>query len=238
MPYTNLFKKMKPTVKSAKILKKMNTSILKSYFTKDLVALKKKWATESLDILDVKVTLIGKPHHKGPLLLLGNHISYLDIPLLMSVVPEVSFLSKKEIKYWPVIGAATKRAHTIFVKRGSPESRAQSKKIIEKSLSKDKSVIAAFPAGTTTMRESIPWRYGLFETAFVRKVKIQPFRIRYVPKRKVAFIDDDEFLPHILELSRLKKIHAVIEFHEPVDVIDPIQCSQRWHKWAQEFVKK
>lgn len=237
MPYRALLKKVSPTLKTAHIFQKMNVSIVKSYFTKDLVRLKQKWAEGVLHTLNVKAKVIGKPRQHGPLLLLGNHISYLDIPLLMSIVPQVSFLSKQEVSRWPIVGAATKRAHTIFVKRGSPESRAQTKKIIETSLAKNKSLIAAFPAGTTTMKEQIPWRYGLFETAFVRKIKIQPFRIRYAPKRKVAFIDDDEFLTHLHQMADLKKIHAVIEFHEPVDVIDPVKCSQKWQAWTQEFLK-
>ncbi|MFZ3230583.1 MAG: lysophospholipid acyltransferase family protein [Pseudobdellovibrio sp.] len=239
MPYKALIKKINPALKSAYIFQRMNYFILKSYFSKDLVHVKKAWAQDLLNILNSNVTIIGKPVHKGPLLLIGNHISYADIPVIMSIVPQVSFLSKSEVALWPIIGAATRRAQTIFVKRGSPESRAQSKKIIEKSLTKDKALIAAFPAGTTSMKETIPWRYGLFETAFVRKIKIQPFRLRYAPQRKVAFIDDDDFLPHLHQLAKQKKIHVVIEFHEPVEVLDPIKCSQRWQKWTQEFsVKK
>jgi len=238
MPYKYLLNKLQPSIKTVQIFQKLNSSIFKSYFTNDLVSLKQEWAKSVLNILNIQVTVIGKPVHKGPLLLLGNHISYLDIPLLMSIVPEVSFLSKQEVKFWPVIGAATKRANTIFVKRGSPNSRAKSKKIIEHSLDKKKSIIAAFPSGTTTLNEKTPWRYGLFETAFVRKTKIQPFRIRYAPKRKVAFIDDDQFLPHLTQLTRLKKIHAVIEFHDPVDVHDPITCSQRWQAWSKKGISK
>jgi hypothetical protein len=54
----------------------------------------------------------------------------------------------------------------------------------------------------------------------------------------VAFIDDDQFLPHLTQLARLKKIHAVIEFHDPVDVHDPITCSQRWQAWSKKIVSK
>lgn len=234
MPYKKLMKNLKPTVKTVQIFNTLNKSIFKSYFTKDFQKLKQQWATDVLGLLNVELKVIGTPKLKGPLLLLGNHISYLDIPVIMSVVPQVSFLGKHEASRWPIIGAAAKRADTIFVKRGSPESRAQSKKIIEKSLAKEKAMIAAFPSGTTTLKENVPWRYGLFETAYVRKVKIQPFRIRYAPKRKVAYIDDDQLLPHVHQLTGLKKIHAVIEFHEPVDVIDPIKCSQRWQKWTTQ----
>jgi 1-acyl-sn-glycerol-3-phosphate acyltransferase len=238
MPYQALLKKIKPSIKVAYIFERLNFYIIKSYFARDLVQVKKEWAQELLKIINAKVTVLGNPRQKGPLLLLGNHVSYADVPIIMSVAPQVSFLSKKEISWWPIVGAATRRAHTIFVQRNSHESRAKSKKTIEKSLTNDKALIAAFPAGTTSVQENIEWRYGLFETAYVRKIKIQPFRIRYVPLRKVAFVGDDEFLPHLHNLLKIKKIRAVIEFHEPVDVDDPIECSGKWHSWAQEFVKK
>lgn len=231
-----ILKKMTPALKAAYVFQRMNFYILKSYIAKDIVAIKKRWAQELLQILNSEVKVIGTPVQKGPLLLLGNHISYADIPVIMSVVPAVSFLSKQEIARWPIIGTATRRAHTVFVKRGSPESRAESKKIIENSLTKNHSIIAAFPAGTTSLQETIPWRYGLFETAFQKKIKVQPFRIRYTPMREVAYIDDDEFLLHLHNLAQLKKIKAEIEFHEPVEIIDPVACSQKWQAWTQEFL--
>ena len=236
MPYKALLNTVAPTLKTAYIFKRLNFYILKSYFSNDFVSVKKQWANELLKILNANVTVKGTPIHKGPLLLLGNHMSYADIPVIMSVVPEVSFLSKSEVAWWPIIGTATKRAHTIFVKRGSPESRAETKKIIEMNLTKNKAIIAAFPAGTTSLKEDIPWRFGLFETAFNNKIKIQPFRLKYTPLRELAYIDDDELLPHLQQMAKLKKIHVEIEFHEPVDVIDPEKCSQRWQAWAQQFL--
>jgi 1-acyl-sn-glycerol-3-phosphate acyltransferase len=49
--------------------------------------------------------------------LVGNHLSYLDIPLLMQSSPNISFVAKEEVGRWPVIGAGAHALNTIFVKR-------------------------------------------------------------------------------------------------------------------------
>lgn len=236
MPIQYVVTKLNSSYKTFRVFQTMNSAIIKSYFTNDLITLKKKWASTALKVLNIETKVIGAPRQSGPLLLLGNHISYLDIPLIMAVAPQVSFLSKQELKRWPIIGPAAKKAHTIFVKRGCAESRSLTRQIIEDSLSNEKALIAAFPAGTTTMNETISWRHGLFHTAHSKKIKIQPFRIHYSTKRTVAYIDDDRFFPHLFKLSHLKKIHAVIEFHEPVDIVDPVLCSLRWQTWTQENI--
>lgn len=64
----------------------------------DVVNLKSLWAKEILQHLNLNVQIIGKPSSENlPSLLVGNHISYLDIPILMAACPDVSFVSKKEV---------------------------------------------------------------------------------------------------------------------------------------------
>ena len=61
-------------------------------------------------------------------LFISNHLSYLDIPVLGSILP-LRFVAKSEVKYWPIIGFLSKLASTVFIKRVRSDSLHQKKKI-------------------------------------------------------------------------------------------------------------
>jgi len=69
-----------------------------------------------LKILGVKVKLIGKKAYIRPLILAGNHTSYIDIIILGSIMP-ICFIAKQEIKSWFLFGFLAKMQNTIFIKR-------------------------------------------------------------------------------------------------------------------------
>lgn len=197
--------------------------------------LKLQWAQEFLSRLRVELEICGEISEQQSLLFLGNHISYLDIPLLMSTVRGLSFVAKEEISAWPVIGAAAKKVETVFVKRESGSSRKMARQSIQEALEKGQRV-ALFPSGTTCLYENKSWRKGAFEIAHEQDLFFQPFRISYSPLRAVAYIDDD-FLPvHLYNLLGHERIHAKIEFHEPVKIKDPIADCEYWQNWTREFV--
>jgi 1-acyl-sn-glycerol-3-phosphate acyltransferase len=197
--------------------------------------LKKSWSSRLLDHFRVQLSVIGRPYIQDEsLVFVGNHISYLDIPVLMAAEPKISFVSKKEVKYWPVIGFAASRAGTIFVSRGKKESRNAVKEQIANHLSKNVHRVAIFPSGTTAIHHSAKWRKGAFEIAKSKNIKVQPFRIKYDPLDVVSYVGDDTFITHLYQLFKLKNIKASIEFHEPVFVTDPILDCQRWKEWCEE----
>lgn len=226
-----------PIIRTSAIFANLTLNLANCYVSAEIDILKKKWSDNILEHLKVNLKVIGAPAHKGPLLILGNHISYLDIPVLLSLVPHISFLSKSEVKYWPLIGALAYKLDTVFVKRGCSKSRQVSRESISKALLSEQKVIAGFPSGTTSLSEAKPWRHGLFEVAYSSKVPVQPFRIKYEPLRPVAYIDEDQFLNHLYKLVQLKEINVTIEFNEPIMIKNPSDCSAYWHKWAQEFLQ-
>ena len=69
-----------------------------------------------LKILGVKVRLIGKKTSIRPLVLSGNHTSYIDIIILGSIMP-ICFIAKQEIKSWFLFGFLAKMQNSIFIKR-------------------------------------------------------------------------------------------------------------------------
>lgn len=197
----------------------------------DMVALKKQWAKKLVGNFQIDVQVEGEVSEDPSTLFVGNHISYVDIPVLMSVVKDLTFVAKAEIKNWPVIGAAASKAGTVFVKRDSGNSRLDARHGIKSALIDGKR-IAVFPSGTTTLKEELPWKVGAFKIANEAGAKIQPFRITYTPKREVAYIDDDIIMSHVFNLTKVPSILAKVEFHTPTSIIDPVQDCKRMQDWV------
>ncbi|MBC7540224.1 MAG: 1-acyl-sn-glycerol-3-phosphate acyltransferase [Bacteriovorax sp.] len=201
----------------------------------EIVNVKSLWAKDIINHFKINIQIIGKPTKQNePCLFVGNHISYLDIPILIHGCPELSFVSKKEVKSWPVIGYAAVKMQTIFIERSNANSRAAAKNQIATSLLTNKQKLAIFPSGTTSIIPTPFWKKGAFEIAVLNNIKVQPFRIRYEPKRAAAYIDADNFLVHMYQLFILKKIDVTLEFHEPVYIKDSIEECSYWKKWCEE----
>lgn len=200
----------------------------------DLVQLKKLWAEELINHLKIYIQVKGSAITENePCIFVGNHISYLDIPILIFNNPTISFVSKKEVKSWPIIGHAADKAQTIFVDRDNAKSRASVKDEIIRSLVEEKKKVVIFPSGTTSILPTEFWKKGAFEIASKSGVSMQPFRISYEPLRPAAYIDQDNFLTHMYRLFELKKIDVFLEFHEPVKIKDIITDCHYWKKWCE-----
>lgn len=202
----------------------------------DITALKEQWSREILSLFNLKVDVKGSPQGPGSsCLFIGNHISYLDIPVLMNHVPDISFVSKKEVKFWPLIGKAAEQVKTIFVDRGSAYSREMAKRQIATAVVKEKKQVAIFPSGTTAIRRSAFWKKGVFEIAEKNQIAVQPFRVRYDPLGVAAYVGKDHFFFHMLELFKQNEIKVIIEFHEPVFINNSqLDCS-RWKEWCESL---
>lgn len=197
-----------------------------------MVALKQAWARDVLASVGVTTSTKGEPIQNETTILVSNHVSYLDIPLLMSVVPDVAFIAKKEIAGWPVIGRGARALGTVLVNRSNAENRSEAKDAIVAQL-KAGQRIAVFPSGTTCMRESKRWSKGVFEIAQKTGISIQPFRVRYTPLRLAAYIGWDNFPVHLFQLALRGGAHATIEFHPPQTVENAAEAAEHWRTWSR-----
>ncbi len=201
----------------------------------DLTDLKHEWAARIFNRLSMELEIIGQPSRSPSILFLGNHLSYLDIPMLLFALPEVSFVAKKEIQRWPLFGQGARAMNTVFVDREDSNNRAQARKTIALELEQGKRIVL-FPSGTTCLNESKEWRRGPFEIARTHAAFVQPFRIRYSPSRVAAYIDDDFFPFHLLNLIAKGPIRATLEFHPPVAIEDAEQGRLHWQEWARSAI--
>ena len=193
-----------------------------------------EWANEILAFLNFKIksqTIKARPHST---IFVANHISYIDIPLLMSSIEDSVFISKYEVSLWPLFGRASKKIGTIFVKRSSRKSRSQAREEIERQILEGSKQIVVFPSGTTSMKNEKVWRKGVFEIAHKLGIPVQPIRISYSHLREVAYIDKDFFPVHLMNLATLPEIEASVEAHPPIIIKNVSADLDYCQKWCSE----
>ena len=206
-----------------------------SYLPKaDVNFLKKKWALDVLESFGIHVRVIGANPKENNLVLVGNHIGFLDIVVLMAVEPRAVFLSKAEVAHWPIIGAGARRIGTLFVNRDSSSSRAAAKVALAERLKISNSTyLAGFPSGTTTLNEQIPWKKGLVEIAAETNTKVQVFKMKYSPARACAYIDDDTLVSSMWQLFKAENKSVLFEWGPCENITDVISQTHQFQKWTQ-----
>ena len=163
---------------------------------------------------------------------MGNHISYLDIPVIMSTHPSI-FVAKNEISTWPIFSSASKAASTIFVKRGSKKAINVLREGLEKQVLNNNRHVVIFPSGTTSANEEKPWKKTLFHIAKDLSIKVQPFKLSYTSPQKVAFLEKDLLLPHLYNQTGTSNINVTIEFGKPTMITEPKKQAQILRQWTQ-----
>ncbi len=171
---------------------------------------KQAWFKGFSRALNLHVTIDGAlPKHA--VLMVGNHISWLDIVAIGQLLPGY-FVAKNDILNWPVIGLIAQKAGTIFIRRGDKSHiMAIAEKIVW--LLKQQSNIFIFPEGTTTVGDDVlNFHASLFQPALLTKIPVQPIAIQYSEgaKNVAPFVGDDAFVPHLLRMLALDKIDVTI----------------------------
>lgn len=176
-----------------------------------------RWAGRVVRMAGARVRVVGTPATRG--LLVSNHVGYVDVLVIGSIVPTV-FVSKAEVKHWPVFGWLTEIAGTIFVNR---ESRMATASVAEQMHQRIKEglMVLFFPEGTSSDGEQIlPFRTSLFEAPVRANSEIWTCCVRYsvpgegrdVVREKVAYWGDMTFGPHVARLFTMKEFEAVVEY--------------------------
>jgi 1-acyl-sn-glycerol-3-phosphate acyltransferase len=179
------------------------------------------WMRRLLVIINVRVQLEGRIQ-AGPILYCANHISWLDIPCLRAIV-DAAFVSKEEVRRWPVIGRLAAVAGTLFLKRGERDASAHTADHMTWSLAAHRPVII-FPEGTTTDgRELRRFHARLYQAAVRTDGHVQAVAIRYhrpgntdEPHPRVPFLGEDALGGHLWTLLAEDAIAVRIHFCEPV----------------------
>lgn len=136
------------------------------------------WMRRTLRLVGVELRVTGAVPLHGPLLLVANHISWLDIVVVMAVV-NCRFVSKAEVHQWPIVGKLAYEARTLFIER---ESRRDAMRVVhhmaEALAAGD--LLAIFPEGTTSDGTGLlPFHANLLQAAIAAQAPVQPLAITY-----------------------------------------------------------
>ena len=177
------------------------------------------WSSEMLACMGIRLIVKGQPAPAGPLLLVANHISWLDITSLHAA-RHCRFVSKADVKHWPLIGPLASGAGTLFIER---ESRRDAMRVVHHMAERLRAgdVLAIFPEGTTSDGVSLrPFHANLFQAAIAAAAPVQPVAIQFIDTTKgqrslaPCYIDDDTLLGSVWRTLCTPGIAVVITFGE------------------------
>jgi lyso-ornithine lipid O-acyltransferase len=183
-----------------------------------------RWACR---ILGFRVTVVGEPSALRPTLFVANHISYVDIEILGSVI-EGCFIAKADVARWPLFGWLAKLQRTVFVDRRIRSTAVQRDAIRERLDAGDDLIL--FPEGTSGDGNHIlPFKSALFSVADhagPRALTVQPLSIAYlrldgIPMGRAyrpffAWYGDMTLGSHLWTMLGLGTVDVAVIFHAPV----------------------
>ena len=135
------------------------------------------WSSQLLGILGIRLAA-EEPFVVPGSLLVSNHVSWVDVFVINAAYP-AAFVSKAEVRQWPLIGWLAAKNETVFLRRGS---RGHAKLVngeIADLLGRGRHV-AIFPEGTTTDGSHVlGFHAALLQPAIQAAAPIQPLAISY-----------------------------------------------------------
>ena len=177
------------------------------------------WSRGMLRRIGIELVVKGQPDMRGPLMLVANHISWLDITSLHAA-RFCRFISKADIAQWPFIGKLASGIGTLFLERTSRRDAMRVVHHMADSL-RAGDVLAVFPEGTTSDgRSLLPFHANLIEAAIVANVPVQPVALQFIdrttgqPSFAPCYIDDDTLAGSVWRTLVTPGITVVITFGE------------------------
>jgi 1-acyl-sn-glycerol-3-phosphate acyltransferase len=175
------------------------------------------WCRSMCRALGVVVRVDG-PQPASPRFLVSNHLGYLDIVVLGSLLP-AAFVSRADVAGWPVIGPLARWFDTVFLARERKRDLPEVNEQVAARLA-DGGAIVLFPEGTSTAGEAVQaFRPSLLAPAAAAAVPVHAACLRYgttLPDAPASLAacwwGDAAFLPHALTLLSLRRIDAEVQF--------------------------
>ena len=181
------------------------------------------WAKRLLRILKIKITLTGealKLLGKDSYLVVANHISWLDIPVIFSLKP-VTFVSTSDVKTWPIIGMLAKILGAIFVDRNRKSNLPEVIQAMNHHFAIKKQSVCIFPEGITSNGyQVLPFKSSLFQSAFEADKLLLPLSIKYkennVLSNRTSFHGSTTLLQSFKRVAKSNQIEVIVDIGHPV----------------------
>ncbi len=183
----------------------------------------RRWSARSLAIINVVPKFYGAPPAEASrsLVLVANHVSWLDIQVIHSVW-QVRFVAKSEVRSWPVIGWLSAHSGTLFIERGSKRHAMRINQSIHAAFV-DGDAIGVFPEGTTTHGDEIGKFHGsLLQPAVDEAALVCPVALRYLDGDgklciDASYVGDTSLAESMRAILRQPRIAAELHFLAPID---------------------
>jgi 1-acyl-sn-glycerol-3-phosphate acyltransferase len=178
-----------------------------------------QWAERMLNLLGISLTVLGTPPAHGPVLVVCNHLSWLDI-LAIHAARHVRFVSKASVRHWPVIGTLSTGAGTLYIER---ERRRDAVRVVHHMTEALRAgdVIAVFPEGTTSDGHGLlPFHANLLQAAISSGAPVQPAALRFADAASgqnsdaPRYVDDDNLLASLWNTLKAPPLLAIVHFGE------------------------
>lgn len=181
----------------------------------------REWSRRMLKIMGVGLDVRGAVHDSGPLLVVANHISWLDI-VVMNACQPARFVSKADARHWPVLGSLISGVGTLFIER---ENRRDAMRVVHLMAERlvDRDIVAVFPEGTTgDGRSVLPFHANLLQAAIATGTPVLPVALGYRDpgdggiSDAPLFIGDTTLLTSIWSTLCADGVRAVVHHGQPV----------------------
>ncbi|UUZ67114.1 1-acyl-sn-glycerol-3-phosphate acyltransferase [Polaromonas sp. P2-4] len=177
------------------------------------------WAGEMLRIVGIELEVKGSAPVRGPVLLVANHISWLDI-LVMHASRHCRFVSKSDVKGWPFVSTLAHGAGTLYIER---ESRRDAHRVVVQMAERLRAgdILAVFPEGTTGDGITLlPFHANLIQAAIEASVPVQPVALKFIDAASGAvsfapsYVGDETLIGSIWRTLTATGLKAVVTFGE------------------------
>lgn len=178
------------------------------------------WATGLLRVLGIELRVEGHPAPLGPMLLVSNHLSWLDI-LVMHAARYCRFVSKSDVRHWPLVGPLATGAGTLYIER---EKRRDAMRVVHHMADSLRAgeIVAVFPEGTTGDGSVVlPFHANLIQAAISAGAPVQPVALRFLDRATgrdspgPLYLGDETLVGSLWRTLNSPPIVALVRFGEP-----------------------
>jgi 1-acyl-sn-glycerol-3-phosphate acyltransferase len=196
-----------------------------------------RWAARFLQLLGVSLRLDGDLQHPRAtgLLLVANHISWLDILVLLAARP-VRFVSKSEVAAWPFIGLMATGAGTLYIARERKRDALRMVQVMQSAL-QDGHCVGVFPEGTTSDgSQLLPFHANLLQSAVATQTAVLPVAMAFVDAASGRISQAASFVGDVTLAGSLWRF---LGHRHPLQVrlhflpLSPAQANRR--EWAEQL---
>ncbi|MBQ0945273.1 1-acyl-sn-glycerol-3-phosphate acyltransferase [Ideonella sp. 4Y16] len=177
------------------------------------------WSAKLLRRAGLTLTVRGAPRPGGALLV-ANHVSWLDIAAIHAACPQARFVSKADVKRWPLLGWLIAGAGTLFIERERKRDAMRMVHEMAAALQRGETV-AVFPEGTTGAGATVlPFHANLLQAAIAVAAPIQPVALRFAEPGQpfsvaAQYIGDTTLLQSLWRVLAAQGLSVDVDFLPP-----------------------